>query len=206
MQDRGSIPWSGRSPGEGHGNPLQCSCLEHPMDRGAWQVTVQGVPKSWTQLKWLSMHACIHTHTYLPYVFSIANKMMLLAHSEKAVAMGICVILLKNNLTVLLFFFLTVLLKSLNRDMTLFWLISTTPRNFSFRKSPPSFSLRWHWRQRRKSLPLPKPKPKPRPRKQCWKASTTTKKKKIQMSPTLPQPGTLQLSGQCRQISSEEHP
>ena len=53
----GSNPESGRSPGEGNGNPLQYSCLEHPMDRGAWQFTVYGVPKSWTQLKLFSMHA-----------------------------------------------------------------------------------------------------------------------------------------------------
>ena len=50
------IPGSGRSPGEGNGNPLQCSCLENPMDRGTWRATVHGVPKSWTQLKPLSMH------------------------------------------------------------------------------------------------------------------------------------------------------
>ena len=37
----GSIPGLGRSPGEGNGNPLQCSCLGNPMDRGAWQATVQ---------------------------------------------------------------------------------------------------------------------------------------------------------------------
>ena len=39
------IPWLGRSPGEGNGNPLQYSCLENPMDRGAWQDTVHGVAK-----------------------------------------------------------------------------------------------------------------------------------------------------------------
>ena len=44
--DPGSIPGSGRSPGEGHGNPLQYSCLENPMDRGAWRATVHGVTKS----------------------------------------------------------------------------------------------------------------------------------------------------------------
>ena len=48
--DLGSIPGSGRSPGEGNGNPLQCSCLENPMDRGAWRATVRGVAKSWTRL------------------------------------------------------------------------------------------------------------------------------------------------------------
>ena len=51
MGDPGSIPGSGRSPGEGNGNPLQYSCLENPMDGGAWQATVHGVAKSRT---WLS--------------------------------------------------------------------------------------------------------------------------------------------------------
>jgi len=50
----GLIP--GRSPGRGHGNPVQCSCLENPMDRGAWWATVHSVAKSLTQLKQLSMH------------------------------------------------------------------------------------------------------------------------------------------------------
>ena len=45
-----SIPGLGRSPGGGHNNPLQYSCLENPMDRGAWQATVHEVTKSWTQL------------------------------------------------------------------------------------------------------------------------------------------------------------
>ena len=48
--DMGSIPGSGRSPGEGNGNPLQHSCLENPMDRGAWWATVHGVTKSQTRL------------------------------------------------------------------------------------------------------------------------------------------------------------
>ena len=48
--DLGSLPGSRRSPGEGNGNPCQYSCLENPMDRGAWQATVHGVTKSWTQL------------------------------------------------------------------------------------------------------------------------------------------------------------
>jgi len=53
-RDVGSIPGSGRSPGEGHGNQLQYSCLENPMDRGAWWAMVHMVPKSQTQLKRLS--------------------------------------------------------------------------------------------------------------------------------------------------------
>ena len=45
--------------GEGHGNPLQYSCLENPMHRGAWWAAVHRVAQSWTRLKPLSMHACI---------------------------------------------------------------------------------------------------------------------------------------------------
>ena len=59
VRDTGSIPGSGRSPGEEHGNPLQYSSLENLMDRGAGWATVHGVAKSQTQLKRLSMHACI---------------------------------------------------------------------------------------------------------------------------------------------------
>ena len=69
--DPGSIPGSGRSPGEGNGNPLQYSCLENPMDRGAWQAAVhgvQGVQKSQTYLSditftfnpfFLNLHVCL---------------------------------------------------------------------------------------------------------------------------------------------------
>ena len=49
-RDWGLIPGSGRSPGGGHGNPLQYSCLENPMDRGAWRATVHRVAKNWTPL------------------------------------------------------------------------------------------------------------------------------------------------------------
>ena len=59
LRGAGLSPGSGRSPGGGHGNTLQDSCLENPMDRGAWQATVYEVAKSWTRL---SMHT--HTHTY----------------------------------------------------------------------------------------------------------------------------------------------
>ena len=54
--DAGSIPGSGRSPGEGNGNPFQYSCLGNPTDRGAWQTIVQKVTKSQTQ-------PSMHTHT-----------------------------------------------------------------------------------------------------------------------------------------------
>ena len=48
LRDAGSIPGWGRSPGGGHGNPLQYSCLENPMDRGAGQATVRRVAQNWT--------------------------------------------------------------------------------------------------------------------------------------------------------------
>ena len=49
--DVGSIPGSGRSPGGGHGNPLQCSCLGYPMDRGTWRAIVHRVENSRARLK-----------------------------------------------------------------------------------------------------------------------------------------------------------
>ena len=60
-RDTSSIPESGRSPGERHGNSLQHSCLENPMDRGAWWATVRRVAKNQTQLKHLSTH---HSEEY----------------------------------------------------------------------------------------------------------------------------------------------
>ena len=53
IRDAGSIPGLGRFPGKGNGNRLQYSCLEKPMDRGAWQATIHEVTKIWKQL---SMH------------------------------------------------------------------------------------------------------------------------------------------------------
>ena len=49
-RDAGLIPGSERFPGGGHGNPLQYSCLENPMDRRAWRATVHGVAKNWTRM------------------------------------------------------------------------------------------------------------------------------------------------------------
>ena len=51
IRDAGSIPGLGRSPEGGHGHPLQYSCLENPMDGGAWRAVVHGVAKNQTQLK-----------------------------------------------------------------------------------------------------------------------------------------------------------
>jgi len=51
IKDSGLLPEWGRYPGGGHGNPLQYSCLENPMDREAWWATVHKIAKSWTRLK-----------------------------------------------------------------------------------------------------------------------------------------------------------
>ena len=60
--DIGSIPGSGRSPGGRHGNPLQYSCLENPMNRGAWRATVHSITRSGTRLKGLSTHIHVYIH------------------------------------------------------------------------------------------------------------------------------------------------
>ena len=65
--DQGSIPGLGRSSGEGNGNPLQYSCLENPMDRGAWWAVVHGVAKSQTRLNKLNVHAYIYIYTCIVY-------------------------------------------------------------------------------------------------------------------------------------------
>ena len=62
VRDVALIPGSGRFPGGGHGNPLQYSCLENPIDRGAWWATVHRAGKSWTQLKQHNMHAQTSGH------------------------------------------------------------------------------------------------------------------------------------------------
>ena len=63
VRDLGLTPGLGRSPGGGHGNPLQYSCLENPMDSGAWKAAVPGITESQTRLKRLNTHA--HTHSNL---------------------------------------------------------------------------------------------------------------------------------------------
>ena len=64
----GSVPGLGRSPGGEHGNPLQDSCQQNPVDRGAWWATVHGVTKSWTRL---SMHALHTGNVHQPVGFQL---------------------------------------------------------------------------------------------------------------------------------------
>ena len=64
IRDAGSVPGVGGIPGGGHGNPLQYSCLENPMDRGAQQAIVNGATKSWTLSDKAYTHTYTHTHTH----------------------------------------------------------------------------------------------------------------------------------------------
>ena len=77
--DPASIPGLGRSPGERNGNPLQYSCLENPMDRGAWRATVYGVTKSWTRLSDFT-HTHTHTHTQGAYSFKLEEVFKLVEY------------------------------------------------------------------------------------------------------------------------------
>ena len=71
VRDSGLIPGLGRSPGEGNGNPLQYSCLENPMDRGAWWATVHRFAESDTT-EWLN----VHTHILPTYPFFSCNPLI----------------------------------------------------------------------------------------------------------------------------------
>ena len=75
----------GRSPGGGHSNPLQYSCLEDPMDRGAWWATVHGSAKGWPQLKWLSKQG------EYPCIYSIEQNFLVSA------ALSICIALQERS-------------------------------------------------------------------------------------------------------------
>ena len=74
--------------GEGNGNPLQCSCLENPRDRGAWWAAVYGVAQSWTWLKWLSSSS---SYTYTMTTFSFLQN-FLVFQELRMVLLFVCVV------------------------------------------------------------------------------------------------------------------
>ena len=75
VRDAGWIPELRRSPGGGHGNPLQYSCLENPKDRGAWQATNHGVAKSQTRLSdWIPMFCSTRNINYVMKLTTLQNK------------------------------------------------------------------------------------------------------------------------------------
>jgi len=63
LRDIDSVPGSGRSPGEGHGNPLQYSCLENPLDRESWRAAVHRVTERWSRLS--IVHASLEPSSFL---------------------------------------------------------------------------------------------------------------------------------------------
>ena len=79
-RDRGSTPGLGRSPGGEHGNPLQYSCLENPLDRGAWRATVHGVAKSRTRLS--NKTAATNVCQTLDTSARVLNRHVLLVFTE----------------------------------------------------------------------------------------------------------------------------
>ena len=76
----GSIPGSRRMPGRGHGNPVQYSCRENPVDSGAWWATVYKVAKSQTWLKQLSTHR--HTRPTSKYIMSTWFRATIMMHTQ----------------------------------------------------------------------------------------------------------------------------
>ena len=74
VRDAGSIPGSGRSLGEGNGNPLQYSCLKNPMDRGAWWGRVHRVAKSQTPVKEPNIHSFRLLLTVIPFCTDKADS------------------------------------------------------------------------------------------------------------------------------------
>ena len=81
--DAGLIPGSTRSPGEGNGNPLQYSCLENPMDGGAWRVTVHGVAKSRIQLKTNTLAGYIGTYALVDHQWAKSLQLCLILRSYR---------------------------------------------------------------------------------------------------------------------------
>ena len=82
-EDIGLIPGSGRSPGGGHGNLLQYSCLENPTDRGTWRAAIHRIPKSWTWVKWQSMHTHVQTPALTPACYALQCFNLTLELKEK---------------------------------------------------------------------------------------------------------------------------
>ena len=77
IRDVDLIPGLGRSPGGGHGNPLQYCCLENSLNRGAWRTRVHGVAKRQTRLMQLSMHSCVgitHMKDSSQHLLSVSGK------------------------------------------------------------------------------------------------------------------------------------
>ena len=91
VREVGSIPGSGRSPGGGHGNPLQYSCLENPMDRGAWRANVHSIGES-------DMTTIQHTHSVNHHKSSYCMSLYNCPSSPISVTTEACSLLVNINL------------------------------------------------------------------------------------------------------------
>ena len=108
-RDLGLIPGWGRSSGGGHGNPFQYSCLENPMDSGAWWATVHGVTKSHTWLKWLSAHRPISAVQQSDTILHIYTFFLnILFHDGLVRRLGIVPCAIQQDLGVYSFFFFNI--------------------------------------------------------------------------------------------------
>ena len=101
----GLIPGSGKSPGAGHGNPLQYSCLENPMNRGAQRATVHTVKKSWTQLKRFNVHTHKTHRTDILHIFPFLKPLHQIHH--KSYKFSLFILALTQTLTCIQFHFIT---------------------------------------------------------------------------------------------------
>ena len=86
--DPGAIPGSGRSAGEGNDNPLQYSCLENSMDRGAWRASVHGVAKCWTQLS-VHTHTQIHLYILSPWGWGLVSSFKFYSQVSQVGVLGL---------------------------------------------------------------------------------------------------------------------
>ena len=141
-RNSGLIPGLGRSPGRGNDKPLQYSCLENSVDRGAWRATVHGVAKSRTRLR--DLHTHTHTHTQLIYNVVLLSGVQ---HSDSNIYLYLCIYLF------LFIFFPPMLLLLLLSHFSRVRLC-VTPQTAAH-QAPPSlgFSRREHW----SGLPFPSP-------------------------------------------------
>ena len=99
MRDVGWVPGSGRSPGGGHDNPFQYSCLENPMDRGAWWAVAHRVTNSWKQLKRLRTHRYItYTTNNLKFYTDNSSFLLLTNNNCYSVFSGAVIIVLGGRL------------------------------------------------------------------------------------------------------------
>ena len=105
-RDLGSIPGSERSPGGGHGNPLQYSCLENLMDRGAWWVTIHMAAQSWTCLKRLSTSATMFSWRKADFTLYVTSLGCLLVFGVGKVLFLFCLCACYSFSMSLNFFFL----------------------------------------------------------------------------------------------------